>query len=75
MKGEDEADGEEEKRELFISNLPWSVDEDTLRSRFEQYGDITKVKLLMRPDGKPKGIAFIEYESHKDAKKGLVENG
>jgi RNA recognition motif-containing protein len=31
--------------------------------------------MLMRPDGKPKGIAFIEFSEHNDAKKALAENG
>lgn len=31
--------------------------------------------MLMRPDGKPKGIAFVMFANAKDAKKALAENG
>lgn len=31
--------------------------------------------MLMRPDGKPKGIAFVNFANSKDAKKALAENG
>lgn len=31
--------------------------------------------MLMRPDGKPKGIAFVKFSSSRDAKKALAENG
>lgn len=76
MKDENEEEnGEEEKKELFVSNLPFSMDQDNIHSHFEKYGEISNIKVLTRPDGKPKGIAFILFENHKDAKKALAENG
>lgn len=70
----DEAD-DETKRELFVGNLSFQIDEDTLASHFEKYGEITNIKIPQK-DGRSKGIAFIEFATSKIAKKALDgENG
>lgn len=49
MKANKEEDGEEEeegKKELFVRNLAFTVDEDGINSHFEKYGEITNIKLL-----------------------------
>jgi nucleolin len=54
--------------------LSWNVDENVLRNHFKKYGTITKVKILTRPDGKSKGLAFVEFSKHHEAQKAIVEN-
>jgi len=67
--------GGEEKKELFIGNLSFNIDEDALNTHFEKYGEIIKIKVLMRPDGSSKGLAFLEFANAKDCTKALAENG
>ena len=42
-------------------SLPEISDEE-LKEYFEQYGEVTSVKQVMRQDGLHKGVGFIEYE-------------
>jgi len=46
---------------VFLGSLPFSVDEDQLRTHFADCGEIASVRLPLRDDGKPKGIAFIRF--------------
>ncbi|BEJ13680.1 hypothetical protein CspHIS471_0308540 [Cutaneotrichosporon sp. HIS471] len=62
---------------LFVGNLAPSVDEYTLVQVFSKYGKISKLDLMMHHSGpqkgKPRGYAFVEYESKDDAVKALVK--
>merc|ERR1712119_204802 len=54
-----------DERTLFVKNLPYSTDEDTIASYFE---DVKEVRLLTdRDSGRPKGMGFIEFNT-KDSK-------
>ena len=56
--------------------MAFTVTEDTLRTHFKKYGKIVNVKVPQRPDGKSKGIAFIEFADSKTALKACNgENG
>jgi nucleolin len=66
---EEEEDGH---KELFIKNLPWTANEDSVREAFGELGTVVNVKLLTdKFTGKPKGIGFVEFEKRSDAKKAL----
>ena len=54
---------------LYVGNLPFSVDEGTLRELFEQNGrTVTEVKLITdRDTGRPRGFGFVEMGSSEDA--------
>jgi nucleolin len=60
-----------EHNELFVKNLSWKTDENSLAEFFGTYGTVTKTKLLYTPDGKSKGIAFVEFSSNSEAKAAL----
>merc|ERR1712226_233844 len=47
----------------FVRGLPWAVDEATLRKDFAECGTITRLSLPLNDEGKPRGIAFISYET------------
>ena len=73
-KAEDEemgGEGEEEKKELFVKNLSFNIDEDALNEAFGKFGEISNIKMLRLPDGRPKGIAFIEFANGKEAQKAI----
>ena len=64
-----------DKLELFIKSLSFDVDENMLYEIFSKYGTMTKTKLVSK-DGRSRGIAFVEYETHENAQKALTaENG
>lgn len=42
---------------------------------FNDCGNILNVKLISRPDGKPKGFAFVKFSSKLSFNKALELNG
>ena len=60
---------------LYVGNLPFSVDESTLRSLFEQNErSVEEVKLITdRDTGRPRGFGFVEMGSSEDADKAISE--
>jgi len=54
---------------LYVGNLPFSADEDTVRALFGQDGrTVTEVKLITdRDTGRPRGFGFVEMENSEDA--------
>lgn len=60
---------------IVIRNLSFKTTEDkyllNLRKHFEEFGKITDLKLLKRPDGKLVGCAFIQYDVVQNAAKAI----
>jgi RNA recognition motif-containing protein len=54
---------------LYVGNLPFSADETTVRSLFEQNDrQVTDVKLITdRDTGRPRGFGFVEMGSSEHA--------
>jgi RNA recognition motif-containing protein len=50
-------------KSLFVGNLPWSVTEDEIRTKFEEHVKVLAVRLLTdKFTGKAKGFGFVEVE-------------
>ncbi len=61
---------------LFIGSLPWSINSDTLRELFAQYGEITEAVVIMdRMSGKSKGFGFVTFAKAEDMQKALEMDG
>ena len=58
-----------------MKGLSFQAYEDDVRGLFEQFGEVLNVKVLMRPDGKPKGIAFVKFSHKSSFSKALELNG
>jgi RNA recognition motif-containing protein len=60
---------------LYVGNLPFSVDETSLRSLFEQNDrTVEEVKLITdRDTGRPRGFGFVEMSNSEDADKAISE--
>ena len=60
---------------LYVGNLPFSVDESSLRSLFEQNDrTVEEVKLITdRDTGRPRGFGFVEMGNSEDADKAISE--
>ena len=59
---------------LYVGNLGFNVGEDDLRKVFEEFGEVTEVRLIMdKYSGKSKGFGFIEMPSREEANKAIEE--
>ena len=54
---------------IYAGNLSYDVTEEELQSAFENYGNVSTVKLIKdRFSGESKGFGFIEMPSKEEAK-------
>lgn len=69
---EAEAEEEEGPKELFVGNISYQATEDELYNHFSQWGEVTNVKIpTERETGRSRGMAFVEFSSHKEASNAL----
>ena len=56
-------------KRLYVGNLSWDTNEDTLRDTFAADGrTVTDAKIVTdRETGKPRGFAFVEMSSDAEA--------
>lgn len=53
---------------LFIGGLAWATDDRSLRSRFEEFGEITDAVVVKdRETGRSRGFGFVTYANSTDA--------
>jgi RNA recognition motif-containing protein len=53
---------------IYVGNLPRTATEESVRSLFSQFGDVSSVKLIKdKFTGSPKGFGFIEMSSSNEA--------
>jgi RNA recognition motif-containing protein len=62
---------------IFIASLPFNLEETEIKEIFEDYGQVTSVKLITdRDTGRSKGYGFIEMPNEEEALKAIeVLNG
>lgn len=54
---------------LYVGNLSFDLDENAIRSAFEQCGTVTEVYVAMdKMTGRPRGFAFVTMGSAEEAK-------
>ncbi|XP_045770287.1 squamous cell carcinoma antigen recognized by T-cells 3-like [Maniola jurtina] len=61
-----------ERNKLFVRNLPFShCTKEALTEIFGKFGKLKDVRVVTFKDGKPKGLAYIDYEDEKPATEAL----
>jgi RNA recognition motif-containing protein len=56
---------------LYVGNLPFTANEDTVRALFAEYGAVQTVSLITdRETGSPRGFGFVEM-SNSDASRAM----
>ena len=61
-------------KNLYVGNLPYSADEQTLQDTFARCGTVDSVKVITdRDTGRSKGFAFVEMSSDGEAQKAIQE--
>jgi len=49
---------------IYVGNLPYSTDDEQLRSLFETFGEVTYAKVIMdRETNRSRGFGFVEMAS------------
>jgi len=57
---------------IYIGNLNYSTQEDSLRALFEQFGPVTSAKIIMdKFTGKSKGFGFVEMGTAEAAQQAI----
>lgn len=57
---------------IYVGNLSYQLTEQELRSAFEQYGEVSSVKIVTdRYTGQSKGFAFVEMPVQADAEEAI----
>lgn len=55
-------------KKLYIGNLPYSVDDEALHSKFAEFGEVQSAKVITdRETGRSKGFGFVEMSNDNDA--------
>ena len=53
---------------IYVGNLPYGIGEDELRDVFSQFGEVSKVNIIMdKFSGQPKGFGFVEMPNNSEA--------
>lgn len=66
-------DANADERELYVSSIARGCSPEQLRAHFEALGDVQGFRMPTGPDGKPKGIAFVDYRTPIEAQRAMVE--
>jgi|TARA_X000001036_G_scaffold272436_1_gene252967 RNA recognition motif-containing protein len=55
--------------DIYVGNLPWSVDDKELEELFSEYGDVESAKVIKYKDSnRSKGFGFVEMDDESAAK-------
>jgi len=70
-KGKDGKGKGNKELEVFIGGLPFSTTEEALKKDFADCGEMVNFRLPLNDEGKPRGIAFIEFKDKESCEKAL----
>lgn len=59
---------------IYVSNLPFAVVDEDLRSYFAEYGEVSSAKVIMdKYTNRSKGFGFVEMSDDAAADKAIAE--
>jgi cold-inducible RNA-binding protein len=59
---------------LYVGNLPYSFNDDSLKDMFSSYGNIVSASVIFdKMSGRSKGFGFVELEDDAAAQKAIAE--
>ncbi len=61
-------------KKLFVGGLAWATTDDTLRTAFSKFGEITDAKVVSdRDTGRSRGFGFVTFESEESSERARAE--
>jgi cold-inducible RNA-binding protein len=61
-------------KKIYVGNLPYSSNDETLEALFSKYGTVESAKVIMdRDSGRSKGFAFIEMSTEEEAQEAIEQ--
>lgn len=60
------------KARLIIRNLSFKCEEADLKQIFSEFGTVNEAKIPLKPDGKKRGFAFVQFKNMAEAGKALA---
>lgn len=55
-------------KKLYVGNIPWRSTEDDLKELFEQFGEVSFVRIVTdRETGRSRGFGFVEMTNADSA--------
>ena len=61
-------------KNIYVGNMSFQTDEDTLRSTFSQFGAVENVNIVRdRDSGQPRGFAFVEMSNDSEADAAMAQ--
>ena len=59
---------------LYVGNLSFNTNEDTLQDAFSQFGDVSEIKIVMdRETGRSRGFAFVTMGDANGARNAIAQ--
>ncbi|KAJ4959053.1 hypothetical protein NE237_026164 [Protea cynaroides] len=59
---------EEQKKKLYVANLPWSLSAVDIKNKFGECGIVVDVEIIKQKDGRSRGFAFVTMAAEEDAR-------
>jgi RNA recognition motif-containing protein len=57
------------RMKMYVGNLPFSMDEENLRTLFGEFGDVDSINVIVdRETGRSRGFAFVEMQDEEARK-------
>lgn len=61
-------------KRLYVGNLPWSVNNDSLAKLFSKYSSVVSATIITdRETGRSRGFGFIEFSDDAEGLKAIEE--
>ncbi|XP_062860354.1 RNA-binding protein 28 isoform X2 [Trichomycterus rosablanca] len=60
------------KAKLIVRNLSFKCSEEELKQIFSKYGTVLEANIPLKPDGKKRGFAFVQFKNMLEAGKALA---
>lgn len=58
---------------IYVGNLDFSSTEDSIRTLFEQHGEVTSVKIITdRDTGRSRGFSFVEMSNDDEGRAAIT---
>ncbi|TFY58334.1 hypothetical protein EVJ58_g6483 [Rhodofomes roseus] len=70
----DRTDADANDREVYVAGLSKFATKGDLENLFKTYGSVKEVRMALDNNGRPKGFAFVEFETEQDALAALSAN-